>query len=114
MRDPTEAFACDRCDARWYYEKDRCPECGDDNHSTYPLGTGKLQSVTVSRVTPPDVREPNHLGLARFADDVGVIAQLADDDLTVGDRVELGGEYDLRGSGESVRRGPRLKRVREE
>jgi uncharacterized OB-fold protein len=97
------ATACADCGEAWAYDRVRCPVCGGRDFESRSLGTGELVATTVSRVTPPGVREPNPLGIARFGD-VQLTAQLADDDLEPGDGVVLAGEYELR---EGVR-GPRL------
>lgn len=99
------ATACDECGETWAYDRARCRVCGSESFHEVPLGRGELVATTVSRVTPPGVREPNPLGVARFADGVQVTAQLADEDLTVGDSVVLAGEYELRDG----TRGPRLE-----
>lgn len=99
------ATACDSCGKTWAYDRVRCPRCGNESFHEVALGEGELVATTVSRVTPPGVREPNPLGVARFADGVQVTAQLADADLTVGDVVVLAGDYELR----EGTRGPRLE-----
>ncbi|MFB6073005.1 MAG: Zn-ribbon domain-containing OB-fold protein [Halobacterium sp.] len=100
------ATECADCGTRWAYDRARCPSCGGEDFRSFELGEGVLVSTTVSRVTPPGVREPNPLGVARFGD-VQVTAQLAADDLGPGDDVALAGDYELR-DGE---RGPRLESV---
>jgi len=100
------ATACVDCGEAWAYDRVRCPACGGRDFESRPLGEGELVATTVSRVTPPGVREPNALGVARFGD-VQLTAQLADDDLEPGENVVLAGEYELR-DGE---RGPRLERA---
>ena len=102
-----EAFVCDDCGERWYYTRSRCPACGDDDVSTYALGEGELLAQTEVRITPPDVRSPNPLGLARF-DGVQLIAQLADD-VAVGDRLTFAGAAHLREG--DRREQPRLTRL---
>ena len=102
-----EAFVCDDCGERWYYTRRRCPECGGTDVSTYVLGEGELVAYTEVRVTPPDVRSPNLLGLARF-DEVRLIAQLADDDPSVGERLTFAGAARLREG--DRREHPRLTR----
>ncbi len=92
-----EAFVCEDCGARWYYTRQRCPDCGGGAIDTYALGEGELLAVTEARVTPEDVRSPNHLGLARFGD-VRLVAQLADGSGAVGDTVAFGGAHELRGN----------------
>lgn len=89
------ATECDICDEIWAYDRARCPACGGESFSTIDLGTGELVAKTVARVTPPGVREPNRLGIARFGD-VSVTAQLADEELAVGDAVVLAGDHALR------------------
>jgi len=91
-----EAFVCETCGARWYYTRHRCPDCGETAVATYALGEGELLAVTEVHVTPPDVRSPNHLGLARF-DGVQLVAQLVDGSGAVGDTVAFDGEHELRG-----------------
>jgi len=103
-----EAFVCAACGRRWYYTRERCPDCGGAEASTYALGEGELLAVTVTHVTPPDVRSPNALGLARFGD-VRLIAQLTDADAAPGDRVTFGGAHRLRDG--DARRRPRLVAV---
>lgn len=100
------ATACLDCGEAWAYDRVRCPACGGRDFEARSLGAGELVATTVSRVTPPGVREPNPLGIARFGA-VQVTAQLADDALDAGDEVVLAGEYELR-AGE---RGPRLERA---
>ena len=130
--DLRDAYRCLSCDERWYYTRRRCPACGADadERETYRLDAGVLEATTVAAVTPPDVRADNALGLARFDGDVGVVAQLADDSLSVGDAVRLEGSYALRGGtgddgkgggedggtegdegGDGTIRGPRLERA---
>lgn len=105
-----QAFACDECDHRWYYTRSRCPVCRSGDISTYELGTGEVVQTTTAEVTPGDVRSPNWLALVRF-DDVQVILQLDDGDITAGDTVEFAGEYRLR-KGDTVSQ-PRLTAVRD-
>lgn len=99
------ATACDDCGETWAYDRIRCPRCGRESFHEVALGEGELVATTVSRVTPPGVREPNPLGVARFDDGVQVTAQLVDADLSVGDAVVLVGDYELR----EGTRGPRLE-----
>jgi len=99
------ATACEECGETWAYDRARCRVCGSESFRAVALGTGELVATTVSRVTPPGVREPNPLGVARFANGVQVTAQLADEDLTVGNRVVLARDYELRHG----TRGPRLE-----
>jgi uncharacterized OB-fold protein len=105
--DVDQAFVCDGCGRRWYYTRSRCPGCGGRGISTYRLGRGELLAVTDIAVTPPDVRSPNRVGLARFGD-VQLIAQLQED-ASVGDTVVFAGEYRLRDGDESTK--PRLQSV---
>jgi len=70
-----EAYRCRECGHRWYYTRGRCPACRHDAADTYRFGLGELVAVTEVAVTPPDVRSPNWLGVARF-DGVGVLGQL--------------------------------------
>jgi uncharacterized OB-fold protein len=98
------ATVCLDCGEAWAYDRVRCPACGGREFEERSLGTGELVSTTVSRVTPPGVREPNPLGIARFGD-VQLTAQLADDALQPGDDVVLAGDYELRDGA----RGPRLE-----
>jgi len=109
MSDDWAAFRCDDCGERWFYGRVRCPECGSDRQSTYRLAVGVLEATTTASVTPPDVRDENALGLARFDGDVTVVAQLTDDALEPGDAVRLGGDHSLREGGERAYRGPRLE-----
>ena len=102
------AFRCTDCGRRWYYQRRRCPDCSGTDATTYALETGVLVAVTSVETTPPDVRSPNRLGLARF-DGVQLIAQLADEALSVGDAVEFAGAYRLRDEQERSR--PRLSAV---
>jgi uncharacterized OB-fold protein len=102
---PATATECVACGAASAYSRVRCRNCGGDEFQAVDLGEGKLVSTTVSRVTPPDVREPNPLGIARFGN-VALTAQLADADLSAGDAVVLAGDYELRDG----TRGPRLER----
>lgn len=101
------ATSCETCGETWAYDRVRCPNCGGEQFTERALGAGELVATTVSRVTPSGVREPNHLGVARFEDGVQVTAQLADETLSVGDSVVLAGDYELRGE----TRGPRLERA---
>lgn len=107
--DPAQRrFVCADCDTAWYYDRRRCPECTSADWTTRPLGVGVLEASTTARVTPEAVRDVNPLGLARFEDDVTVIAQLPADDAEppeVGDRVRLTGEHQLR----DATVGPRLQ-----
>lgn len=98
------ATACRDCGEAWAYDRVRCPVCGGRDFEERILGDGVLVATTVSRVTPPGVREPNPLGIARFGD-VQLTAQLAADDLEPGDDVVLAGDYELRDGD----RGPRLE-----
>jgi uncharacterized OB-fold protein len=100
-----DATTCETCDETWAYDRVRCPNCGGEQVRETHLGEGELVAVTVSRVTPPGVREPNHLGVARFEDGVQITAQLACEPLAVGDSVVLAGDYELR----DETRGPRLE-----
>lgn len=100
------ATECTTCGETWAYDRVRCPNCGGESFETVELGEGELVSTTVSRVTPPGVREPNPLGIARFGD-VAVTAQLVDEELSAGDDVVLAGDYELRDG----HRGPRLERT---
>jgi uncharacterized OB-fold protein len=91
------AFVCDDCGHRWYYDRRRCPACGRgaDSAATVPLEEGEVVATTTVETTPLDVRAPNHLALARF-DEVRLIAQAADGDLTPGDAVRFEGSHQLR------------------
>ena len=109
---PARAYACTACSERWYPDRRRCPSCASTDFETYRLGVGELVAVTTAHVTPPDVREPNRLGLARFDGGVSLVAQLDADALTVGDSVRLAGEHVLRdrdGDDERAVTGPRLE-----
>ncbi|MFC7203234.1 hypothetical protein ACFQJC_06885 [Haloferax namakaokahaiae] len=105
-----EAFQCSHCGHRWYYTRSYCPNCRGETFETDALGVGTVVAVTTVEVTPPDVRSPNWLALARF-DDVRVLAQL-EAPASKGDRVRFSGEYRLRSGDEH--RGPRLTVVTEE
>ena len=100
------ATECQNCGEAWAYDRVRCPNCGGESFADVGLGEGELVSTTVSRVTPPGVREPNPLGIARFGD-VALTAQLVDEELSAGDDVVLAGDYELRDG----HRGPRLERA---
>ncbi|QUO48025.1 hypothetical protein [Halorubrum ruber] len=91
------AFVCDDCGHRWYYDRRRCPACGHgaESAATVRLETGAVVATTTVETTPPDVRAPNHLALVRF-DEVQLIAQAADGDLSPGDRVRFDGSHRLR------------------
>lgn len=102
------AFVCESCATRWYYTRERCPDCGAEDASTERLRTGRVLATTTVHATPPDVRTTNLLGLVRF-DDVTLIAQLADDSIEVGDPVEFGEPTVLR-DGDPPTEGPRLVR----
>ncbi|WP_226007082.1 Zn-ribbon domain-containing OB-fold protein [Natrinema salinisoli] len=102
------AFVCDDCGHCWYYDRHRCSECAGQSFSTYELDTGEVIAKTTVEMTPPDIRSPNYLGLARF-DGVQVIAQLADDAVSVGDTVEFAGEHQLRAEQRTEK--PRLTAV---
>ena len=100
-----QAFVCEDCGSRWYYDRYRCPDCAGKEHSLYELGTGELVAVTTVEMTPADVRSPNPLGLARFGD-VQLLAQLDDETLEAGDPVEFAGAYRLRHDSDETQ--PRL------
>ncbi|WP_096394217.1 hypothetical protein [Halorubrum trapanicum] len=104
------AFACADCGRRWYYDRRRCPECDRSagDAATVRLETGAVVATTTVETTPPDVRAPNHLALVRF-DEVQLIAQAADGDLSPGDRVRFDGSHRLRD--ERERTDPRLVAV---
>ena len=102
------AFVCEACASRWYYTRERCPDCGADDVATERLRTGRVLATTTVHATPPDVRTPNSLGLVRF-DDVTLIAQLADNSTEAGDAVEFGDSAVLR-DGDPSTDGPRLVR----
>lgn len=104
-QDEGTATECVACGAASVYGRVRCRHCGGEEFREVELGEGELVSTTVSRVTPPGVREPNPLGIARFGD-VAITAQLADGALSAGDAVVLAGDYELRDG----TRGPRLER----
>ena len=91
------AFVCDDCRHRWYYDRRRCPACGRgaESAATVPLETGEVVATTTVETTPPDVRTPNHLALARF-DEVRLIGQAAAGDLSPGDAVRFEGAHRLR------------------
>ena len=91
------AFVCDGCGHRWYYDRRRCPACGRgaESAATVRLEDGEVVATTTVETTPPDVRAPNHLALARF-DEVQLIAQAATSDLTPGDAVRFEGSHRLR------------------
>ena len=99
-----EAFVCEHCGHRWYYTRSNCPNCRRDRVTTYTLGEGTLIAVTSVVMTPPDVRSPNPLGIARFGE-VQVVGQLAQE-AAVGDRVTFAGAYRLRDGDEETN--PRL------
>lgn len=103
------AYVCTDCGHRWYYARARCPECTGGSTDTYELDAGTLLAETTARVTPPQVRDENPLGLAEFDHGVTVVAQIAGDRgrPEVGDAVELAGEFALRGDAT----GPRLRPV---
>lgn len=105
-----DGFECNGCERRWYYDRHRCPDCGSDDYRPVDIGRGELVASTVARITPPDVRDENPLGVARF-DGVRVAAQLPPDAETrpdVGDAVELRGSFTLRRDGDGRVVGPRL------
>jgi uncharacterized OB-fold protein len=104
------AFVCDDCGRRWYYDRRRCPDCGRSSTaaSTVRLETGTVVATTTVETTPPDVRAPNHLAVARFGE-VRLTAQAADDGLALGDRVRFEGSHRLREGRE--RTDPRLTAV---
>ncbi|WP_123620528.1 Zn-ribbon domain-containing OB-fold protein [Halorubrum sp. CSM-61] len=105
------AFVCDDCGARWYYDRHRCPDCSGRTIGTYELGEGVLVARTTVEMTPPDVRSPNHLGIARFGK-VRLTAQLVDGDVAVGDRVAFAGAHRLREGGDAT--DPRLTAIADE
>lgn len=84
------AFVCDACSSRWYYTRERCPDCQSTVVRTYQLETGRVLATTTVHVTPPDVRSPNHLALVRFNEGVTIIAQVQEEDISAGDKVEFG------------------------
>lgn len=86
---------CTNCGRRTFYEKRRCPDCGSGSFEPWEPAVGELLAVTTSHVTPDGVRQPNPLGLARFGEDVDVVAQL-EDELEPGDAVRLADGYELR------------------
>lgn len=102
-----QGFECEHCGHRWYYTRPRCAECRGAEFAPYDLPRGELLSVTEVHATPPDVRSPNRLGLARFGD-VQLIAQL-DGDASSGDPVEFAGAHRLRSGDEEPE--PRLTPV---
>lgn len=100
-----QGFECTACGNRWYYTRRRCSECGADDISSYDLQHGTLVTRTEVHATPPDVRRPNQLGLARFGD-VTIVAQLAGGDVAVGDCVKFVGTHRLRNRQDAM--APRL------
>ena len=110
MTDDDQSFDAHRCPNGHlsYPGHTRCPDCGEKQTETVDLAdrTATVVTWTTSNATPPGVREPNPLGIARFGE-VQLTAQLADDDLEPGEDVVLSGDYELR-EGE---RGPRLERA---
>ena len=105
------AFVCDDCGARWYYDRHRCPDCSGRAIGTYELDEGVLVARTTVEMTPPDVRSPNHLGIARFGE-VQLTAQLVDGDVAVGDRGAVAGAYRLRDGRDAT--DPRLAAIDDE
>lgn len=103
----TRVLECEACGRRTFYEKRRCLDCGNGAFAETTPSTGELMAVTTVHVTPEGVREPNELGLAAFPGDANVIAQL-DDELAVGDAVDLDGDYELRRGGDGALHGARL------
>lgn len=103
----TRVLECEACGRRSFYNKSRCLECGNNAFVHKKSGTGTLLSVSTVHVTPEGVREPNKLGLASFSSNANVIAQLGDS-VSVGDEVELSGDYELRQQDEGPLRGARL------
>lgn len=103
------AFVCESCDNRWYYTRERCPECRSTAVDSYRLDRGEIVATTVARVTPPGVRAPNRLGLVRFERGVTLVAQLGDDS-EAGDTVRFGDVAVLR-DGDRPVTGPRLGRL---
>ncbi|ELZ31044.1 hypothetical protein [Halorubrum distributum] len=106
------AFACADCGRRWYYDRRHCPDCDRSaaDAASVRLETGAVVATTTVETTPPDVRAPNHLALVRF-DEVQLIAQAADADLSPGDRVRFDGSHRLRDGRD--RTDPRLVAVEE-
>lgn len=98
-------FVCTNCSERWYYTRRRCPACHSDTIETYKLGRGTVVTTTLVTVTPPDVREPNDIGLVRFGA-VSLIAQLSESGLSAGDTVAFEGDYRLRSGDRQLQ--PRL------
>lgn len=109
--DPGEIRECEACGYRTFYSTRLCPDCGSDRFDTRPAGTGELTAVTTVHVTPPGVREPNRLGVARF-DGVGYIGQI-EGEATPGDAVCLVDGFDLRETDEGTYSGPRIVAVEE-
>ncbi len=101
------AFRCESCSSRWYYSRARCLECGSSAIETYQLDSGRVVATTTVHATPPGVRTPNRLGLVRFDDEVSLIAQLQDTEISVGESIGFGEIVALR-SGDSASTGPRL------
>ncbi|GAB6878159.1 hypothetical protein JCM17823_04330 [Halorubrum gandharaense] len=93
------AFACDDCEAQWYYTRHHCPDCAGTDATTYALGSGEVVSTTTVRTTPPDVRSPNPLAIVRFGE-VSLVGQVGDEEVAVGDRVTFGGSHQLRADGQ--------------
>mgnify|MGYP006280117275 CR=1 FL=1 len=91
MSEP-EPLVAHGCEAGHYTvpSHPRCPECGAAQTETVDLSdrTGEVVTWTVSRATPPGVREPNPVAIVAFtvADtDVRALGQL-----TTADAVESG------------------------
>lgn len=104
---PTDhAFVCESCGNRWYYTRERCPECRSTAVDSYRLRQGEVVTATTVHATPPGVRSPNRLGLVRFEHGVTLIAQLRDDS-SAGDAVRFGEVSALR-DGDRPASGPRL------
>ncbi|MFB1064596.1 Zn-ribbon domain-containing OB-fold protein [Natrinema sp. H-ect4] len=104
---PTDhAFVCESCENRWYYTRDRCPECRSTAADSYRLREGTVVTATTVHATPPGVRSPNRLGMVRFDGDVTIVAQLGDDS-SAGDTVRFGDVSVLR-AGDRSASGPRL------
>ncbi|UHQ98455.1 OB-fold domain-containing protein (plasmid) [Natrinema zhouii] len=100
------AFVCESCGNRWYYTRERCPECRSTSVDSYRLREGAVVTATTVHATPPGVRSPNRLGMVRFDGDVTIVAQLGDDS-SAGDTVQFGAVEVLR-DGDRPVSGPRL------
>ncbi|UOY02613.1 Zn-ribbon domain-containing OB-fold protein [Blastococcus sp. PRF04-17] len=82
---------CDRCGARWYLPRERCPNCGSREATPSAAGGGGL-CVAVTRLhASAQPAETAPLGLVLVELDEGplVMGRMRDDALAPGDRARV-------------------------